>query len=102
MTHEGAVTSGLEELPGWELVGTGLADVAAGRETVAAGLGSSASMRLAARGLTVQSDTTAQAADRVFALVVAEVGDRRAHARYNALRRRLAGFLRAAPRARTG
>lgn len=92
----------LDELPGWELVGAGLADIEAGRETPAAGLVSLASERLATLGLRVPGPVAAEAPERLYALVAADVGPSRAHGRYNALRRRLTSFLHAAERARIG
>jgi hypothetical protein len=87
-------------LPGADLVAAGLADLQAGRETVAGELVRGASTRLAELGLVVPGK--GQHPDRLYELIVAEVGERAAHARYNALRRRLASFLRAADDARAG
>jgi hypothetical protein len=82
-------------LPGWELVSAGLKDRAAGRQTIPALLVDSASERLARLGLPVPGSHAADATERLYRLVEAEVGETQAHSRYNALRRRLASFLRA-------
>ena len=81
---------------------TGLADIAAGRVTIEAELVRSASHQLKAIGLPVPSGQHS-ARVRLYDLVAADVGEAQAHSRYNALRRRLASFLRtAAAHARTG
>ncbi|MDP8905568.1 MAG: hypothetical protein M3N29_09720 [Chloroflexota bacterium] len=90
------------DLPGWELVSRGLADAEMGRNTVAAMLVRSAADRLAAIGLVVPGEAVADAHLQMYALLEAEVGEARAHSRYNALRRRLLSFLRAAPYATGG
>ena len=81
-------------MPGWELVSIGLADLAAARETVEALLVAGASERLGQIGLHVPGPPIDDATGRLYALVEAEVGAGQAHSRYNALRRRLASFLR--------
>jgi hypothetical protein len=86
---------GYEALPGWELVGPGLADLAAGRHTVPGSLVALASERLLALEIAVPIRGGAESPETLYDLVVAEVGERRAHARYNALRRRLASFISA-------
>jgi hypothetical protein len=97
-----ALRSGrFDAVPGWELVRAGLADLAAGRVTIEGELVRSASERLAGLGI-VADDGDLQPVNRLYELVEAEVGPARAHGRYNALRRRLASFLRAAPHARPG
>lgn len=85
-----------EGVPGYELVATGAADVSAGRETIAAELVRSASQRLAKLGFDIPRAEAGEA-PRLYQLIVDEVGGTRAHGRYNALRRRLASFLRSAP-----
>jgi hypothetical protein len=90
----------LAGLPGWELVSAGVADLTAGRESIAALLVASASTRLAGVGVTWPVVEAPDVPERLFLLIAAEVGDRRAHGRYNALRRRLASFLRAVTYAR--
>ena len=82
-----------EGLPGRELVGPGLADLAAGRVTIAGLLVALASKRLLVLGIAVSMPERQSAPEDLYRLVVADVGERRAHARYNALRRRLASFL---------
>ncbi|MDO8545176.1 MAG: hypothetical protein Q7S40_32450 [Opitutaceae bacterium] len=88
----------LARLPGWEIVSTGLADVAAGRLTPAACAVWIASPRLRAIGLL--DDTTARPItdpERVlYGLLRKEPGD--PYSRYNALLRRLMRFERALDR----
>ena len=100
--RSGAGRRDFSQLPGWELVSAGLEDLAAGRESIAAMLVRLASARLSALGLDVPGDVVPDAQLRLYALVEAEVGEARAHARYNALRRRLLSFLRSAPYAPHG
>jgi hypothetical protein len=83
-------------VPGWELVSAGLADLAVGRVTVAAMLVKSADTRLRAIGIEVPGDARPDAYLRMYELVEREVGEGPAHGRYNALRRRLLSFLRSA------
>lgn len=90
-----ALSRRYEGLPGWELVGPGLADLGAGRVTVAGSLVALASERLLDLGIDVPIRRPAGSPEELYELVVAQVGARRAHARYNALRRRLASFLNA-------
>ena len=71
----------------------GLADLAAGRVTVAAMLVKSAADRLARVGVVVPGSPDPDANLRMYELLEAEVGEGRAHSRYNALRRRLLSFL---------
>jgi hypothetical protein len=88
------------DLPGWELVSAGLADVAAGRSTLEAALVRSASRRLRELGLDIPA--AVGEGETLYDLTRAAVGDAQAHSRYNALRRRLASFLRAASHAPPG
>lgn len=85
------------DLPGWELVGVGLEDLAAGRESDEALLVRIGGLRLRRSGLEVPSD--AEALDfpenRLYASLATRYGDE-AHSRYNALIRRLVSFERAA------
>jgi hypothetical protein len=83
----------LSGLPGWELVAGGLADLAAGRETVFAMLVKSGADRLSRVGIDVPGSPEPDANLRMYELLEAEVGEGRAHSRYNALRRRLLSFL---------
>jgi hypothetical protein len=82
----------LEELPGGDLVGRGLADLSAGRETEEALLVSIGASRLRRAGLPVPA-AVPDADRRLYALLAARFGDD-AHARYNALVRRLISFER--------
>ncbi len=81
------------DLPGWELVEPGLADLAAGRRTVPSLLVSLAVTRLRMLGLEVGAPI-ADASMELYRMLGAELGDA-AHGRYNALVRRLTSFLRA-------
>jgi hypothetical protein len=103
VTHRSTPTevTMFEGLPGWEIVGPGLDDLANGRQTIAAELVSSASDALRQRGLIVAGSPPSDG-ESLYRLIVADVGEPRAHGRYNALRRRLASFLRASARARAG
>jgi hypothetical protein len=85
--------------PGADVVASGLEDLAAGRETVAALLVSMASTRLRALGIDVPADGTPQPSHRLYDLLAAD-DPRTAHSRYNALTRRLASFAQAAEHAR--
>jgi hypothetical protein len=86
----------VDGLPGSELVEAGIADLAAGRESVEALLVASARERLAEVGHAVPPIEPGDLAVRLYASIEASVGDAHAHARYNALRRRLLSFARAA------
>lgn len=91
-----ALRRSFEALPGWELVGKGLEDLAAGRMSVEAALVLSARERLTRAGIGMPATAPAGEGNDLYQLVVEQVGDARAHARYNALRRRLSSFLAAA------
>ena len=82
------------ELPGQDLVETGVADLRRGAETVEALLVSVASRRLTAVGVDVPAPL-ASPEIRLYELLRSEHGDD-AHGRYNALLRRLVSFERAA------
>lgn len=82
------------DLPGWELVEPGLADLAAGRVTAAALLVSIGASRLRAAGLAVGT-VLEEPETALYQLLAAEDSDA-AHGRYNALIRRLVSFERAA------
>jgi hypothetical protein len=84
------------DLPGAELVESGIADLAAGRETVEALLVASAAERLAEVGRPVPVLGDDDMPARLYALVEATAGDAHAHSQYNALRRRLVSYLRSA------
>ncbi|MGH9178082.1 MAG: hypothetical protein ACRD0N_05955 [Acidimicrobiales bacterium] len=83
-----------DDLPGSELVAAGLADLAAGRQTVEALLASLAASRLRALGFTV-TNPVPDADHRLWETLATEDPDA-AHGRYNALVRRLVSFERAA------
>lgn len=78
----------------------GLADLAAGRETVPALVVMAAAPRLRALGLDIPSDGAAQASHRLYALLAQDGDD--AHSRYNALVGRIVSFARAAEHAAAG
>ena len=88
-------------LPGNELVEAGLRDLEAGRETVPALLVSMAAPRLREAGLDVADTRHPSVSHRLYDALAAD-DPRTAHARYNALVRRLVRFARAAEHARTG
>ena len=85
-------------LPGSELIEQGLHDIAAGAETVESLLVAIAAPRLRTLGYAVP--TSAEHPElRLYTLLTGQYGDG-AHARYNALLRRLVSFQRAAACAR--
>jgi hypothetical protein len=86
------------ELPAQDLVEAGLADLGRGAESVEALLISIASRRLCALGVQVDSPTP-DADRRLYEWLAADEPDG-AHARYNALVRRLVSYERAAECAR--
>jgi hypothetical protein len=77
-------------LPGGDLVTRGLEDLAASRETVEALLASVAAARLQAQGVAVPHPIQ-DPEHRLYLLLAADDSDS-AHARYNALLRRLQSF----------
>lgn len=81
-------------LPGGDLVERGVADLAAGVESVEALLVSIGAPRLRALGLPVERPL-ASPEHRLYRLLAEEHGDD-AHSQYNALVRRLVSFERAA------
>jgi hypothetical protein len=83
-----------DDLPGAELVERGLADLERGVESVESLLVSIGAPRIRALGIHVPS-TIPSPEHRLYA-VLAESGGDEAHARYNALVRRLVSFERAA------
>ena len=87
-----------EALPGGDLVRQGFADLASGRETEAALLVSIGAPRLRRLGFVVESPWP-DPEHRLYARI-ARSGCDAAHARYNALVRRLVSFERAWPCAR--
>lgn len=80
-------------LPGGDLVAAGLDDLAAGRVTIESMLVACAPERLRELGLRVASGPVATPERRLYELIEMQVGSEGAHARYNALRRRLVSFL---------
>ena len=84
-------------MPGADLVRAGLADLAAGRQTIEGLLVLQARERLCDLGYEVPDVSVELPEARMYDLVERELGPRRAHSRYNALRRRMVSFLRAAP-----
>jgi hypothetical protein len=81
-------------LPGSELISAGLADLTAGRETIAALLVAMAAPRLRAVGIEVPDHTCAAPSHRLYELLSEEGPG--AHSRYNALVGRVVSFARAA------
>jgi hypothetical protein len=92
----------LEQLPGAEIVLTGIADIEAGRKTVKASAVQTAASRLSRIGLGPLPSATAgaPAAHQLYAQLSQELGDG-AHSRYNAILARVASFAGAAERARS-
>jgi len=82
-------------LPGADLIETGLADLAAGRETIESLLVSIGAPKLRQLGIAIPAPTFASPEHRLYELLRAE-DPRAAHSRYNALIRRLVSFERAA------
>jgi len=80
-------------LPGWDLVGQGIEDLSRGQETALALLVSIGATRLRTAGLEVPR-ALPDADHKLFLLLARESGDD-AHARYNALLRKLVSFERA-------
>jgi hypothetical protein len=84
----------LADLPGHDLVTTGLEDLAAGRESTAAMLVSMAAPRLRAVGIDVPPCAERVPSHRLYELLEREGPG--AHSRYNALVGRIVSFARAA------
>lgn len=90
----------LSRLPGAEIVLAGIADIAAGTESINASAVQSASSRLARAGLTIPStEEDGLATHRLYMQLANEIGDG-AHPRYNAILQRVSSFARAAEIAR--
>lgn len=81
--------------PGEELINQGLADLAAGDETVPSLLVSIGAHRLRRSGVAVPAGTFGDPEHRLYKLLASEDPDA-AHSRYNALIRRLISYERAA------
>lgn len=90
---DGMIVDAYAGLPGADVVAEGLRDLSAGRETVASLLVEVGAPRLRQLGIVVPGDTT-RPEHRLYALLARESPDN-AHARYNALVRRLVSFERA-------
>lgn len=86
-----------DDLPGHELVSEGLADLAAGRESVPALVVAMAAPRLIALGFDVAQGRGETPSHRLYELL-SDAGPG-AHSRYNALVRRIVSFARAAEHA---
>jgi hypothetical protein len=82
------------KFPGDDLVATGLADIAAGRKTVEALVVVAAEPRLQRVGVSVPEHRMDQTGRELYALLEADLGGR-AHARYNALHRRVIAYCSA-------
>jgi hypothetical protein len=87
-----------DDLPGHELVGAGVDDLAAGRESEAALLVAMAASRLRSVGVDVPQGGGERPAHRLYELLTASDVEG-AHSRYNALLARLVSFARAAEHA---
>jgi hypothetical protein len=88
---------GHDDLPGHDLVRDGMADLAAGRETVCALLVAMAAPRLRDLGLVVPEGGGERPSHRLYELLTH--GGDGAHSQYNALVGRVTSFARAAERA---
>ena len=88
------------DLPGHELVSSGLGDLAAGRESEASLLVQMAAPRLRALGIAVPDSGVERPSHRLYELLAERDGG--AHSRYNALVGRIASFARAAEHASSG
>ena len=86
-----------EAIPVSELVRAGLADLAAGRRTIEGLLVLQARIGFEAGASWCPTWLSANPAAEMYELIERDVGPRRAHARYNALRRRLSSFIHSAP-----
>jgi hypothetical protein len=89
----------VRELPGAELIETGLEDLARGVESLPAMLVLVGAPRLRRLGISVPAGPEDNPEHRLYQALAREHGDA-AHARYNALVRRLVSFERAAACAR--
>jgi len=82
-------------LPGADLIEAGLADLHAGRESIAALLVAIGSPRLRRLGLDIPDHTPENPEHRLYGLLARDDSDS-AHSRYNAYLRRLVSYERAA------
>ena len=83
----------MNRIPGGDLVAQGLADLAAGRETIEALLVSIGAPRL--RGLGIAVPGPVRSPELSLYRLLARQGERDAHSRFNALVRRLVSYERA-------
>jgi hypothetical protein len=90
-----SVYSRMEILPGGEIVARGLEDLGRGIESAEALLVSMAVTRLRGLGIAVPDRVLAAPEARFYRLLASRHGAG-AHSKYNAWRRRLSSFLRAA------
>lgn len=81
--------------PGEDLIEQGIADLAAGLETVPSLLVSIGAPRLRRAGLRIPNSTFENPEHRLYKMLASKNADA-AHSRYNALIRRLVSFERAA------
>ena len=88
-----------ESLPGAEIVRQGVEDLGKGVESVPALLVSIAAPRLKSLGIAVPGSAIPSPELRLYEILSAEHGNG-AHSKYNAWRRRLTSFIRAAQCAR--
>ncbi len=86
---------GFEALPGYDLIRSGLADLHAGTESIAALVVSIGAFRLRRVGLPVPAATIPSPEIRLYQKL-SESDPDAAHSRYNALIRKLVSFERAA------
>jgi hypothetical protein len=93
---QGGYTAFVEwtSLPGGELIREGLADAAAGRQTIASLLVAIGAPRLRRAGVSVPDLDVADPDHRLYELLAIDDSDS-AHSRYNALIRQLISFERA-------
>jgi hypothetical protein len=84
----------MDGLPGAELVEKGLRDLARGEESAEAMLLSMASVRL--QGAGIELPTVVRHPEQRLYLLLVGLHGAGAHSQYNALRRRLQSFMRAA------
>jgi hypothetical protein len=86
------------DLPGYELVQTGVADISAARRSTAAALTALGLARLRFLGVDVpEPPADKDPHETLWQLIEAEVGPDAAHARYNGLVARLVAFMQAVP-----
>jgi hypothetical protein len=94
-----AMAMPLDQLPGSDLVRTGIEDLRDGRETAAAALVSMARPRLRSVGIDVPRARVDKPAGHALYELLASEERSTAHSRYNALVARMVSFARAAEHA---